>query len=263
MARPVFDLLRQTPLSPEEMLLESLQDRQVEQMIKLIGYGASLNGPQGDHDETLPLHTAVLNDFLVGVLYLLENGAEANLQDKKGWTALHYAAFLNNADICRLLLKYGANANAVKYTFFSFLLVPSFLGPILTYPTSATLFSREDRTPLQTLLHNYPREAESPCGILLKRAEEDLSIGDFDAEFLARYWDNIGNDSIQTTPRVDSISRTLLSILKNKQTNKQYQQQQHNPQPPAFQIHPSARLTKKKPPQCLREPRPRSPASLQ
>jgi len=100
-----------------QMLLEALRERQTEQMVKLIGYGASINGPQGDHDETLPLHTAILNDFLVGILYMLENGADVGLQDKKGWTALHYAAFLNNADLCRLLIKYGASPTQLKFVF--------------------------------------------------------------------------------------------------------------------------------------------------
>jgi len=108
-AKPAFDLTKETPPSPEEMLLEALQERQMEQTIKLIGYGASLNGPQGDADETLPLHTAILHEFLVATVYMLENGADVNLLDRRGWTPLHYAAFVGNTDFIRLLLKYGAN----------------------------------------------------------------------------------------------------------------------------------------------------------
>jgi len=32
------------------MLLESIADHQIEQIIKLVAHGATLNGPQGDTD---------------------------------------------------------------------------------------------------------------------------------------------------------------------------------------------------------------------
>jgi len=64
--------------------------------------------------EILPLHLAVQSEFIVAVLYLLDNGADVNLADAKGWTALHFAACQNNVDLCHILLKYGAEATLPK-----------------------------------------------------------------------------------------------------------------------------------------------------
>ena len=43
---------------------------------------------------------------------LLENGANPNLKDSGGSTALHSAVFYRKPKICALLLEYGADVNA-------------------------------------------------------------------------------------------------------------------------------------------------------
>ncbi len=42
---------------------------------------------------------------------LLEHGADINLQDKKGWTALMLACFFEQDKAAKLLLEHGADVN--------------------------------------------------------------------------------------------------------------------------------------------------------
>lgn len=56
-----------------------------------------------------PLHYAAAHGAVEVMDTLLDNDAELNLQDRKGWTALHYAARNNRGDCTRLLLKRGAS----------------------------------------------------------------------------------------------------------------------------------------------------------
>jgi hypothetical protein len=55
---------------------------------------------------------AVRSGDAARVSELLKRGANPNVQDKKGWTPLHWAAGRGYAEIVRLLLEYGADANA-------------------------------------------------------------------------------------------------------------------------------------------------------
>ena len=48
------------------------------------------------------------------VIYLLENGANLDMQDYRGFTALHYAVFGDRIDIIKILLSYGAKITKDK-----------------------------------------------------------------------------------------------------------------------------------------------------
>jgi ankyrin repeat protein len=43
------------------------------------------------------------------VRFLLEHGADPNVQDKDGWTPLHRAVIKCHVDVARVLLDYGAD----------------------------------------------------------------------------------------------------------------------------------------------------------
>jgi len=67
-----------------------------------------------DEDERTPLHlasSAFGNNGLDAVNLLLNKGANVNSQDKKGWTALHYAASYQHIRTVKLLLRNSANVN--------------------------------------------------------------------------------------------------------------------------------------------------------
>jgi ankyrin repeat protein len=93
----------------------------------MLASGADIN--YTDIDNTSPLVTALMNKHYSAALYLLEKGADPNIADKLGRTALYAAIDMRNEDysalpnrpaldptpsieVIRLLLEKGANVNA-------------------------------------------------------------------------------------------------------------------------------------------------------
>jgi ankyrin repeat protein len=54
------------------------------------------------------LHYAAAEGNLVVVEFLLQNGANPNAADTKGWVPIHYSANNNHAGCARLLMNRGA-----------------------------------------------------------------------------------------------------------------------------------------------------------
>uniref|UniRef100_UPI002952CF1A ankyrin repeat domain-containing protein 26-like n=1 Tax=Panthera onca TaxID=9690 RepID=UPI002952CF1A len=65
-----------------------------------------------DHENRTALMKAVQCQEEKCVNILLENGADPNIRDVSGNTALHYAAFGDNISIIEKLLLYNANTEA-------------------------------------------------------------------------------------------------------------------------------------------------------
>ena len=57
------------------------------------------------------MHRAVDNGNPEAVQFLLDRGADPNLQNKKGQTPLHYAAYNNNPKIAKFLIEHDADVN--------------------------------------------------------------------------------------------------------------------------------------------------------
>jgi hypothetical protein len=57
-----------------------------------------------------PLGEVCRCGFKEAVKFLLDNGANKDLQNSLGWTPLHEASFFNQVEIVQMLLVYGANA---------------------------------------------------------------------------------------------------------------------------------------------------------
>ena len=67
----------------------------------------------GDYAQT-DLMIAAISNNLDKVKKLLYDGADPNLKDKKGWTALHHSTYFGtNVEISKLLISYGADCNAL------------------------------------------------------------------------------------------------------------------------------------------------------
>ncbi len=69
--------------------------------------GTSLN-----YTKEAPLNTAILNGRLNVIKFLLENGANPNIEDTKGNTALIIATQRSNKEIVQMLIESGADVNA-------------------------------------------------------------------------------------------------------------------------------------------------------
>jgi hypothetical protein len=82
----------------------------VKEILELKLPGAHVDGGNGDTQFRFVLsgkhgHTDVAE-------YLLENGANPNIKDCEGCTALHWCAYDDQVETSRLLVRYGANVNA-------------------------------------------------------------------------------------------------------------------------------------------------------
>jgi len=65
---------------------------------------------------SLPLIAAALNNHVHIVEILIKNGANINLTNRNGNTALHLAATYGRADVIRLLLTNGADINITSHS---------------------------------------------------------------------------------------------------------------------------------------------------
>ena len=70
-------------------------------MERLIEYGASVN-LRGDNDDT-PLHAAAYNNHTAAIRLLLRKGADINIKDDLGRTAIDVALQYNNIEAKNLL----------------------------------------------------------------------------------------------------------------------------------------------------------------
>jgi hypothetical protein len=67
-----------------------VQDRAIAALDLMFRYGGPINGPAGQFAQ-VPLHGAAFWGWNRVVEYLLQKGAEINLADSRGYTAVDYA----------------------------------------------------------------------------------------------------------------------------------------------------------------------------
>ena len=88
----------------------------------LLKYGADINATTEDEFKSTPLHLAVFREnYEMAKLFLNHDNININAEDNKGWTPLHLIAdkkgsheyLKKSTEIAELLLKYGANVDAV------------------------------------------------------------------------------------------------------------------------------------------------------
>nr|XP_028587794.1 arf-GAP with coiled-coil, ANK repeat and PH domain-containing protein 2 isoform X3 [Podarcis muralis] len=81
-------------------------------MAEALAHGADVNWVNAAEGRSTPLIQAVLGGSLVTCEFLLQNGANVNLQDSKGRGPLHHATVLGHTGQVCLFLKRGANQHA-------------------------------------------------------------------------------------------------------------------------------------------------------
>jgi ankyrin repeat protein len=92
---------------PEPRVSEAEFLREIEQVV---AEGGDVNAPYMGN--IIPLQEAVIWGYTEAVEYLLSRGADADIQDEKGWTPLHLAAMDAREDIAKMLINEGAEVNA-------------------------------------------------------------------------------------------------------------------------------------------------------
>jgi RNA polymerase sigma factor (sigma-70 family) len=84
----------------------------------LLARGANINAVSKNELQVTPLHAALFGQKTEVARWLIDNGADVNLQrgggkfPRCGWTALHYAAAYGFKEVIALLIERGANLNA-------------------------------------------------------------------------------------------------------------------------------------------------------
>jgi uncharacterized protein len=82
----------------------------------LLSKGAEVNIYSKNEMNLAPIHSAVSTDNLEIARLLLENKADPNAMQMKGYTPLHSAAYNGNHDMVELLLEFRADADAKMET---------------------------------------------------------------------------------------------------------------------------------------------------
>eukprot|EP01134_Creolimax_fragrantissima_P003069 CFRG3069T1 len=96
---------------PTKNLFEAITQKDVKELQLLIDHGEDMDSILPDTDSAPIILTSKLcyNDILE---VLARRGANLETPDKKGWTALHWTAVMNNIAGLGILLEAGANVNA-------------------------------------------------------------------------------------------------------------------------------------------------------
>ena len=105
--------LAQTPFGDSDVTISDAVDSGMMEILEpLVLKGANVNAPRADGG--LPLILAIENGHQDMAIFLLNHGADPNLRDGKGRSALVVARFL---PVIKLLLEKGANIDAVEPLF--------------------------------------------------------------------------------------------------------------------------------------------------
>lgn len=76
----------------------------LEAAARLLELGANPNLPSQNSLRVAPLHSALAGGQSAIALVLLQGGADPDLQNAEGWTALHYCADIGDAEMAQLLM---------------------------------------------------------------------------------------------------------------------------------------------------------------
>jgi uncharacterized protein len=98
----------------DEAIRMAVAEDDLEAVERLLREGAEINAVKGEFKTSILMEAAVRGN--VGVMKLLiENGADVNMADKDGWTALMGATVQGHLESVKLLLERGAAVNAKNH----------------------------------------------------------------------------------------------------------------------------------------------------
>ena len=100
-------------MAKEKMLSRAIFSNDEAAVVARIEEGANVNWVNPT-TSIAPLHVAVKQGRVKLVRLLLERGADANIQTKAGWTALHFAATKSDYVMAALLKEFGARSDIVN-----------------------------------------------------------------------------------------------------------------------------------------------------
>jgi len=89
-------------------IFKKIEKNDIKEVEKLLYNDSSLVYSR-DFISRTPLHLATLRENADIVILLIRHGADVNAVDKKGWTPLHYAVIKGNKKIYYTLIDYGAD----------------------------------------------------------------------------------------------------------------------------------------------------------
>ncbi len=95
----------------DEAIRMAVAEDDLEAVERLLSEGAEINAMKGPFKTSILMEAAVRGNVEVMKL-LIEHGADVNMADKDGWTALMGAVVQGHTESVKLLLKHGAKVRA-------------------------------------------------------------------------------------------------------------------------------------------------------
>lgn len=119
--------------APDEMLKVACQSGKLDEVKAWVAKGANPNGDgqsrySGPYNVLQPLHNAVLGNDLEVAQFLLDKGADPDIQVGSSGTPLHLAVYAKSVPMAELLLKHKANINA-RVQYFNVGVPPNTVAP--------------------------------------------------------------------------------------------------------------------------------------
>ena len=93
--------------------IRAVLDGDVNKVVDIVDAGMPVDIDVKFHGRAL--ECAAANNRTDVVRFLLQRGANINIQDPNGWTVLHHASYSNSTDVFRLLLQHGASRDVKCY----------------------------------------------------------------------------------------------------------------------------------------------------